>query len=308
MKSRLLTHNPGLKVGAMAVALLLWFHITTERSGYERTLGVPLVVDGVRAGYVIAEEVPSTAQVRFRGRGKRLLSLPWRDVFLLVDAEGIRSRGTRTLGIENVRYQESSDLQVVEIVNPERITIEVDRLASARLPVSAVMEIEVAAGHTQVGEIRVVPDSVTVSGPESKVLRLTAVYTDTVRVRRLRRPLDREVLLRLPDIHNIRMEGRTVRVGVDIQQIGERTFPGVAVELIGTTRQGHYLAQPRAAQVTVSGGVRVIEALVPEQIRLLIDLGGQAPDGLTPLQPRVELPEGITLIRIDPPQFRVTEY
>jgi len=308
MSSRIFTHNTGLKLGALAVAFLLWFHIATEKGGYERTFEVPLVVDGVRPGYLIAEEYPSTAQVRFRGSGKRLLSLPWRDVFVLVDASDIRSRGTRTLGIENVRYQESSDLQVLEIVSPERITIEVDRLVSVRLPVSVVMNIEVAAGHAQVGQYRVEPDSVTVSGPESQVRRLTAVFTDTVRVRRLRRPLDREVLLHLPDIYNIQVEGQTARVGVDIQQIGERTFPGVPVELIGTARQGRYLAQPRTAQVTVSGGVRVVEALEVDQIRLVIDLGGATPDGLTPLEARVELPEGITLIRMDPPQFRVTEY
>lgn len=308
MNGSIFTRNLGLKLGALAVALLLWFHIATEKSGYERTLEVPLVVEGVRSGYVVAEEVPTSALVRFRGRGKRLLSLPWREVFVLVDASDIRSMGTRTLGIENVRYQESADLQALEVVRPEHITIEVDRLATVRLPVAPVLNIDVAAGHTQVGAVSVIPDSVTLAGPESRLRRLVQVETDTLRMRRVRRPFDREVRLKLPDIYNIRLEEQIVRVRVDIQQIGERTFTGVPVQLEGTARRGRYLAQPRTAQVTISGGVKVLESLQDDQIRLVIDLAGRTPDGLTPLEPHVELPDGVTLIRLEPPRFRVTEY
>jgi hypothetical protein len=155
---------------------------------------------------------------------------------------------------------------------------------------------------------RVQPDSVTVSGPESRIRRLTHIETDTLRVQRSRRPLDREVLIQRPDIHNLLLEAEVARVTVDVQLLGQRTFSGVAVELVGMSGGGRFLAQPRTAQVTVSGGVRVLESLAEDTVRLLINLAGQTPDGLTPYDPIVELPEGVTLFQVDPPQFRVTEY
>ena len=315
-----LTHNAGLKLGALAVAMLLWFHIATEKDAYERVFEVPLIVEGIPGGQIIAEEVPTTALVRFRGQGKQLLFLPWRDVYVSVDASAIRSRGTRSLRLENVRYQESSALEAVEVVSPDQVTIEVDRRATVRLPIRPNLDVQVAPGHIQVGMARVQPDSVTVSGPESRIRRLTHIETDTLQVQRSRRLVDREVRIVRPDIHNLRLEVEVARITLDVQLLGQRTFEGVAVELEGMSGGGRYLAQPRTARVTVSGGVRVLEGLTDEVIRLVINLAarfvdillhrlaGRTPDGLTPYDPLVELPEGITLFRVDPPQFRVTEY
>jgi YbbR domain-containing protein len=303
-----LTHNPGLKLGALAVAMLLWFHIATEKDAYERVYAVPLIVEGLPGGQIIAEEVPTTALVRFRGHGKQLLFLPWRDVYVSVDASAIRSRGTRPLRLENVRYQESSDLEAVEVVSPDQVTIEVDRLATVRLPIRPNLEVQVAPGHIQVGMARVQPDSVTLSGPESRIRRLTHIETDTLRIQRSRRPVDREVLILKPDIHNLSLEAEVARITLDVQLIGQRTFEGVSVELEGMRGGGRYLAQPRTARVTVSGGVRVLEGLTDDMIRLVINLAGRTPDGLTPYDPVVEFPEGVTLFQVDPPQFRVTEY
>jgi len=308
MFGRFLTRNPGLKIGALAVSLILWFHIATERDGYERVLEVPLVIEGVRGGHVVAVEVPTTAQVLFRGKGKPLLFLSWRSVAVIADAADIQTRGTRTLRLENVRYPESADLQAVEVLGPDRITIEIDREITVDLPIVPLLDIREAPGHTLVGRAVALPGSVSVTGPESLVSRLTAVPTDTVRMRRARRPVDLEVLLQQPAGFNVRLGQVTVRVTQDIQQLGERAFTAVPVVLRGAPTRGRFLAQPRTVQVTVTGGRRVLESLAEDAISLFVDLGGRVPDALTPLDPVATLPEGVTLIRIEPPRIRVTEY
>jgi len=181
-----ITENMGLKVGALAVALLLWFHIATEKDTYDRILEVPIQVEGVPSDLIVSAELPLTAHVRFHGRGKNLLILPWRDVQVVVDASDILTRGTRPrrLNLSNVRYPEGPDLTVVEILEPDQITIETDRFVSMRLPVVARIDIQVAGGHTFVGTVEVVPDSVTVSGPGSFLRDLVFLETDTLRSRR----------------------------------------------------------------------------------------------------------------------------
>ena len=308
MLGRFLTHNPGLKLGALAVSLLLWFHIATEKDGYQRFLDVPLVIEGIRPDYVIAEEVPTTVRVIFQGKGKPLLSLDWRDVSVIVDASDIQTRGTRSIRLENVRYPESTDLVAVQIIEPELITIEIDRLVTMALPIRPMLMVDEAPGHTVVGAATVEPESVFVSGPESQVRQLQAIATDTLEFRRARRPVDQEIGLQAPDLFNTSLEQTTVRVRMDVQQIGERSFPEIPVVLERTPPSGRYLAQPRTAQVTVSGGVKVLEALLADQIRVVLDLENRPPDALVPLDPTIQLPPGVTLVRLEPPRFRVTEY
>lgn len=306
-----LTDNMGLKVGSLAVALLLWFHIATEKDTYERVLEVPIHVEGVPSDLIVSAELPPAALVRFQGRGKRLLILPWRGVEVVVDASDILTRGTRPrrLGIGNVRYPEGPDINVIEIVEPEQITIETDRLVTKHLPVVARLEIQSDSGHTLVGGVIVEPDTVTLTGPALGLRDLSYVETDTFSLRRRARSrIDQEIPIQIPPVFGLVVEPSVVRIIQDVQALGIRTFEEVPVRIEGVDDPGRYLVQPRTASVTVSGGVRLLESLTEEDIGLILDLSRQRPDGLTPLIPRLELPPGISRESLDPQSFLVTEY
>ena len=264
---------------------------------------------GIAEGYVISDEIPETCAVRFRGNGKRLLTLPWRDLSLRVDASDIRARGLLPLGVENVVYPDALNLEVLAVLSPQQLVLNLDRLEQVRLPVVTPIEIELAPGYTLVGEVAAVPDSVTLIGPARDLAALTSVQTDTLRLpRRVRESVDVEVPILVPQIYNLSIFPTTVRVIHDVQKLGERLFEDVQITFIGTSRPERYLAEPRSAAVTVQGGTRLIEALVKDDIRLVLDMRQIQPDGLTLVEPRVELPPGITLKIMEPALFRVTEF
>jgi YbbR domain-containing protein len=298
----------GLRSGALVFAVLLWFHLATEKDNYERLMEVPIVLTGVPTDRMVAEPIPEYAQVRFRGNGKQLLLLTWRSVVVEVDVSDIQTRGSRSIDLSAVRFPEGRDLEAVEVVTPQRFTIELDRRVSLRLPVTAITAVTPAPGHALVGPPSVFPDSVTVTGPASGLATLRTVWTDTLRRERVRGRVAEVVTLQRPDLFNLILEQRDVQVNQDVQAIGERTLEEVPVTLTGVADRGRYLVQPRTARVTVSGGVRLLEELKVEQVTLTIDLRAAPADGLTPVAPRVLLPTGITLLRLDPPTFRVTEY
>jgi hypothetical protein len=296
-----ITRDLGLRAVAILSALLLWFHLATERDGFERVMAVPLTLSGVPADQVVVDPVPAQVQVRFRGNGKQLLLLTWRHKAVVVDVSGVRTRRTLTLDLSQVRYPEGRELAAVEIVAPLEITVELDRASTVVRTVGPVLELGTAAGYTRVGPTAALPGSVAVSGPRSRIERLTIIWTDTLRLDRVRTPVEQEVPLQLPGL-------RSVRIVQDIQPIVEQSFAEIPVRLLGTGGRNRYLAQPRTARVTVSGGSHLIEALTGDQVRLFIDVRSEAADGLTPLVPRVELPTGITLLKVEPSTFRVTEY
>jgi hypothetical protein len=303
-----ITRDLGLRAVAILSALLLWFHLATERDGYERVMAVPLILAGIPEDQVVVEPVPDQVQVRFRGNGKQLLLLTWRHKAVVVDVSGVRTRRTLSLDLSQVRYPEGRELEAVEIVTPGEITVELDRAGTLLLPVGPVLELGTTAGYTRVGPTAALPGSVAVSGPRSRIGHLGVVWTDTLRLDRVRTPVEQEVALQVPDIYNVTLEPRSVRIIQDIQPIVEQSFAEIPVRLLGTGGRNRYLAQPRTARITVSGGVHLIENLTEDQVRLFIDVRSEAADGLTPLVPRVELPSGITLLKVEPSTFRVTEY
>jgi YbbR domain-containing protein len=134
------------------------------------------------------------------------------------------------------------------------------------------------------------------------------VETDSVIIKRARGLVDVETALIIPPVYNLIIEPGNVRVLLDVQELSERTFNDIPVTFIGTDRPQRFLAQPRTVSVTVRGGVELVEQLSGEDIRLVVDLSLYIPDSLTPVEPRVELPEGLTPLRIEPASVRVTEY
>ena len=94
---------------------------------------------------------------------------------------------------------------------------------------------------------------------------------------------------------------------VNVQPIGERLFVEIPGEVRGPAAD-RYLAQPRTAAVTVSGGLGVLEGLTAADIHVIVELGEDPPDGLVPREALVEIPPEVTLLRIDPPRFRITEF
>lgn len=301
------TQNLGLKLGSLAVALLLWFHTATERD-YELVRPIPFEVIGVAADRVVAQEVPATIEVRFQGKGKRLLTLPWRDVTIRQDVSEVETRGQFNLGVENVDAPEGLGLEIVEVLPPDRVTIVLDEKITRRVPVAPRARIRTAAGYTVVGPLRAIPDSVTLTGPRNALMVVREVPSDTIGVDRARVLIEAQAGLVPPAIYNLTWEPAVVRILQDVQEIGQRTFTSIPVTITGTSRPERYVSQPRTLTVTVKGGVGLLAEMVVSDIVLTVDLRQHPPDRMTPVEPQIELPDGITLLRLEPPVVRVTEF
>ena len=64
-------HNIVLKASAIALALLLWVHVATNKT-YEYQLNLPLKVVNVPKGLVLVSETPSIVAIKVRATGKQL--------------------------------------------------------------------------------------------------------------------------------------------------------------------------------------------------------------------------------------------
>ena len=271
----------GLRLGAVLLGGGLWFYAVTEHA-FHREYDIPLVVtDPVNptggSPIVLASRPPSTVRVLAKGNGKDLLRQSASDFELTVEPRA-RVAGNHAVRLSAGQVVNHSEYEVVieRVVEPQELSLLVDRRAERSVPVRPRVGLRLADAYTQVGGVRVSPDSVRIVGPEGQVGSVEAIETDSLFRDEVRADVDRMVAVRPPPETMIRLPTiDEVRVVIDVQELAEYEIPAVPVAVVGGPRGA--AARPGRVTVRVRGGADLIGALDPEtDFGLFVEYGGAA--------------------------------
>jgi len=168
----------GLRLLALGIALGLWFNSSFEDREVlnERVVEASVSYTWPK-GYMVLDR-ERNVNVRVRGSSKRVRGLDPDQVDVQVELSRRPGLLTINLGPENVLMPEG--LEVVSI-EPNVITVEVEREVSGSIRVEPDLEGEAAAG-AKLGEPEVFPSQVLVTGPESLVASTEVLHTRPVNV------------------------------------------------------------------------------------------------------------------------------
>lgn len=267
-----------VKAGAVILASLVWLHAVTEHQ-YRKVIDVPVAIADLPAGVggkelVIANRLPSHARVLVSGTGKDILRLEGTDLLLRVRPEGGRA-GARLacrLSRNQVESHTDLDLQIVEVVSPKEVEILLDERVDRPVPIEPHVALRVADHYTQVGDIRLNPDSVTLSGPRGQVEQVRAVATEVLSLPDVRGDVRQELKLVLPEgAGRLELSHSRVSIDIDIQELAQNDIAHVPVRVHGAGGQD-IVTEPSRVTVSVRGGADVIYALDPEtDLELYVD-------------------------------------
>lgn len=167
----------GLRVLALVAALVVWWVASVEKREQTSERVVDAAVSFNSAPGTILLDPIQTVKVRLRGPDRRVRGISPYEIDLVVDVEGDWP-GTRVILLSPENVVVPADVEVRSI-EPNSLAIRVDREAMALLPVVPRLVGEAAAGAVP-GTARVVPDRVTVRGPEGIISGLTSVSTNAI--------------------------------------------------------------------------------------------------------------------------------
>jgi len=167
----------GLRLLALAIAIAIWSRVSLE----DREETIEKLVDAsvtynLPRGFLVLDPAQSVL-VRLRGSRKAIRNLnPY-----MVDVQvELHPTGPETvtvqLGAENLLMPE--DLEMVSI-EPNAIQVELDREVTQRVSVQPKLQGKPAEGST-LGTPEVFPNQVLVSGPESRLKKLTALKSQPI--------------------------------------------------------------------------------------------------------------------------------
>ena len=268
----------GVMVAAFVLASMVWLHAVTEY-GYRREFVIPLhletqVTDASGTGQLIVSNTPSqTVKVLISGSGKDLLRIGGSDFALRLRPSSTHGSATQSypLTSDQVEILTTIPVDVEQILAPVEISVVLEPLVQKEIPVRLPTALVIADSYTQVGQPTIEPNTVLVSGPQSKVDALEAVLTDSLVQSQVRGDIDQRLALQADPDRLLRLSRFDVRVRVDVQELAEYPVPGVPVKVRNTSGM-QVIVEPSRVQVKVRGGADVIGHLDPESdLELYVD-------------------------------------
>ncbi|MBI2504707.1 MAG: YbbR-like domain-containing protein [Candidatus Latescibacteria bacterium] len=267
----------GIKGGACALAVLLWFHAVTEHT-YQKEIDIRLQVEGIPPDLsaeelMVANVLPSRVRVLVSGRGKDLLSLKEDGFFLRVQPRGnspgsVYSYRLSPDQVENLAV--GADVQVRKIVEPREIEVEIDKRSEWMVDVEAVLDLEIAEAYKQIGRVRIDPPQVKFTGPSKRLQKIKSIHTDSLVLRDVHEDVDLQVGLRPPEGIRLELSPDTVRVRIEVQELAEFEIAEVPVQVHNGGGRNIQL-EPARVRVRVRGGADIIGRLKPEQVYLYVE-------------------------------------
>lgn len=300
----LVFENWALKLTALLLAFLMWLAVASEQFVRRVIFNVGLDFRNMPESMEIVGPISSKFDVELLTPIKK--NILDSDVAIVIDLAGSRE-GNRIfpLGPESVRAPDGVEALRV---NPSRLVVTLERTTGKEVPVQPRLEGSVSPGY-EVGQVSVRPGSLSISGPRSRVSRITNVTTEAIDLTSRTSAFVTSV--------NVVDEGATVRidrlepveVAVEIRE-QRRTVQVHKIPLQVRGAAGRYRIRPAGVSAVVNVPASLAKNLKADHFVGILDLEGLALGNAEhEVAPRIVLREqyafDIQVLAIDPPIVRV---
>lgn len=159
---------------ALILALGLWLMVNLSEE-YTINLNLPIEIGNLPGDQALAQDLPDHASVSVTGEGWNLLTLyntpPPISVDVMMDQIDLW---------DQVRQQMNNQPVTVTSVQPVMLSVELEEKITRQVPVISNVDISFRDRYNLMGEARIVPDSIAISGAASVVENVTLWHTEPV--------------------------------------------------------------------------------------------------------------------------------
>lgn len=187
-----ITANIGLKILSIFIAVVVWFHVVTEKN-YEQVFAISLTFKNIKDNLIFAEAPPESVKVAIRGTGKELLVFRLgKGPTAIYDLSGIE-RGWKRIEFNetNVIFPPGSKAEVRGIIEPQSAVLHIDEKIEKVLRVVPNIKGNV--------EYDVNPRTVSVSGSRKTLQRIRTIKTEEIDTAKFTTPETLKVKLSIPE-------------------------------------------------------------------------------------------------------------
>ena len=309
-----LTKDFKIKLFGFFFAIILWIY-TILGNQYTHLFHVPLEIINIMDGKTMKETVPEKIEAEFSGKGSDLVFL------YLTTASGFKFKlDLLTIKYffnfnlmdyyqdypENIIIPRSLDIVFNKIVTPDSIVIELDNKEVKKIPIEANVFIETRPGYLKTEELKIVPDSILITGPNFYVKQISKVYTDSLIIDDANLSVGTDLKLRISDNPIIKYSRKKVSISQKVEQISEKIIKDIPVRIINKDETVNIQIIPDKISLKVSGGLSHLSKVKSEDFEIYFDYGNSWQAGETYYTPEIIKPKYVVdIIDIIPARLNV---
>jgi YbbR domain-containing protein len=298
-------HNRGLKVAAVAGAVVLWYAIREITSFEAKVQGVQLDVL-LDPGWAVLDRSVDEVDVTFRGSPSDIRYLNRDQIRVEVDLRGQSVAGSVDVRLGPRKVRAPGGVRAVS-VDPAEITLSLDRAGAREVVVKADIVGSTPDGF-EVESVVCTPDQVRLQGPEGRLAGIAEAKTGPIDLEgRLRSFTLTRTVLPPSETWSARVEPDRVRVDVKIVERSTRKeVEGVPVQLVvrPDTPPINLVADARV-KLSLKGRSEILSGLEATNLNAYVDCTGLQPGEVREVPIFAPVPNGVELIEVQPALLRV---
>jgi hypothetical protein len=283
---RFLFNNFWLKVLALAIGLLIWFHVATDKT-YTYQLRLPVTHVEVREHFTLATLPPDSLTVVLSAKGKQLIRTEWREQGIKINASKLGIGQTMlTLTPDNTTLVNTSkNLRIDEVLFPNPIELNIDVESKVEVPVTPLLTVTADDGFAVTGQIEVQPSKIVLTGPKSVVRNIKSIHTESREFSSLRNSITVSARLVPPTGFDVRLDPDSVRLGITVVPVRTRVYERLPVIVYSAPVGRSVNTNPSSIRVELSGPPDEIDLLNANALTVSVDFRKRDPQtGMAPIK------------------------
>jgi YbbR domain-containing protein len=291
-------------IASTLFAIVLWITVNLGFD-YTTTVHIPIVVQNISDEVALKTLPPESVRVRLRGEGWKLLGMKiaGETRYMLDLQDKVNAVTVQTSADLGDRIRIPSGIAITEL-QPERFTLELENKAERTVPVEPVLDILYRDGFSNIGDISVDPDSVTVRGARSILERIDRWRTKPIVMRDVREPVQTTVALSDTLAKLLTLSEQYVAVRLDVQPIAEQTFSGLRVLIEGVPANREVMLIPPRIDLVVRGGINQLADIDATEFTARVHYRDLLADTSGTIVPQIEGPEDVRIVNRNPARFQ----
>lgn len=286
------------------ISFIFWGSITLSEE-YTVSLSLPVRV-ALPEKIAVEGDIPENIDIKVRTTGWEIIKIKYFQnpkIEISVN-EPIDNINFYTNTITNEQVGLSSNAKIVSF-RPEVIRLSFNFSTEKKVKISPRLIFSLKDGYEIIPPIIVEPESIIIKGSRKVLSQIDSIPTQTIYLSELSEftTIQTSVVDTLKNLLNY--ERVPVKITLDVQQIVDREFDKIPVELINIPKGKDLILLPSYIDVKLRGGIKVLGFLSPDTLKAFIDYKKYSFENSEDIIPEFNLPFGVRVLDYYPKQFKI---
>jgi hypothetical protein len=287
---------------ALLFSIILWGSISLSKD-YYATFDIPLKIVDFPNGYTTGSAIPHKISVKLKGKGWKLASVNFGTESDYIISAGSDS-GRKFINISNYLSENqwlSSEMEVIDLY-PDTLSFVVEKISEKKVMIIPDYDITFKSGYGIASNTKLIPDSVTLYGPESLLRNIVFAETEKIQLKNLDKRYSE--LKKLKEIFGIEYRNSKALVKIDVQKIIDNNYNEIPVVVTDVPIDRDVVLLPNRITIGIRGGIEVVGKISKDKIFAKIMYRDIVADTTGSVIPSIELPENLSLYYMRPERLR----